>query len=139
MHDHDADLAAVRVLLIEDDAGDAVLMRELLHDAEANVELARAASVAEAEAGAAREADCVLLDLGLPDAQGANAVARVRAAAPTAAIVVHTGLDDDQRRAETMAAGAQDYIVKGSLDGVELVEVIEAAIAARRRECHSGV
>jgi DNA-binding response OmpR family regulator len=139
MHDHDADPAAVRVLLIEDDAGDAVLMRELLRDAGSTIELVHATSVAEAEAGAAREADCVLVDLGLPDALGAAAVARVRAAAPAVAIIVHTGLDDDRRRAETAAAGAQDYVVKGVLDGDELVEVIEAAIASRRRDCHSGV
>jgi DNA-binding response OmpR family regulator len=129
----------VRVLLLEDDAGDAVLTREALRDAGADVALERAESVGDAERGPAQEADCVLLDLSLPDARGPDVVRRVRAVAPDAAIIVHTGLDDDRRRAEALAAGAQDYVVKGTLEGAALAAVIDAAIARRRRETRSGV
>ena len=78
--------------------------------------------------------DLVLLDLGLPDAAGLDAVTRMRGIAPALAIIVVTGLDDDARRAQALAAGAQDYIVKGSVDGDELAERIAAAIERRRRE-----
>jgi DNA-binding response OmpR family regulator len=91
-------------------------------------------TLGQAEEGAAKAADCVLLDLGLPDAGGLDAVARVREAAPDAAIIVLTGLDDAARRASALEAGAQDYIVKGTVDGDELAAAVHAAIERRRRE-----
>jgi DNA-binding response OmpR family regulator len=130
--------SAVRVLLVEDDVGDAVLTRELLFDAGLQMSLARTMNLADAEAGAVREADCVLLDLGLPDAGGLDAVTRMRDAAPGVAIIVLTGLDDPERRASALAAGAQDYIVKGTVDGDELAAAVGAAIERRRREDASG-
>jgi DNA-binding response OmpR family regulator len=134
-----ADRSAVRVLLVEDDAGDAVLTRELLFDAGLEMSLDRTMNLADAEAGAAREADCVLLDLGLPDSGGLDAVTRVRQAAPGVAIIVLTGLDDPERRAQALAAGAQDYIVKGTVDGDQLAAAVGAAIERRRRDTASGV
>jgi DNA-binding response OmpR family regulator len=128
------DRSAVRVLLVEDDVGDAVLTRELLFDAGLAMSLDRTMNLADAEAGAVREADCVLLDLGLPDAGGLDAVTRVRQAAPEVAIIVLTGLDDPERRASALSAGAQDYIVKGTVDGDELAAAVGAAIERRRRE-----
>jgi DNA-binding response OmpR family regulator len=135
MQEHDDDpRAAVRVLLVEDDVGDAVLTRELLLDAGLDMSLGRTMNLADAEGGAALEADCVLLDLGLPDAGGLEAVTRLRKAVPEVAIIVLTGLDDDQRRASALAAGAQDYIVKGTVEGDELAAAVNAAIERRRRE-----
>jgi DNA-binding response OmpR family regulator len=131
--------AAVRVLLVEDDVGDAVLTRELLLDAGLDMSLDRTMNLADAEARAADEADCVLLDLGLPDAGGLDAVTRIRRVAPALAIIVLTGLDDDARRAEALKAGAQDYIVKGSVEGDELAARVRAAIEQRRRERASEV
>jgi PleD family two-component response regulator len=63
----------------------------------------------------------------------------MRGVAPEVAIIVLTGLDDAKRRAEALEAGAQDYIVKGSVDGAELAERVGAAIEQRRRECASEV
>jgi DNA-binding response OmpR family regulator len=136
---HDDDRAAVRLLLVEDDVGDAVLTRELLFDAGLDMSLDRTMNLGDAEARAADEADCVLLDLGLPDAGGLDAVTRIRHVAPELAIIVLTGLDDDRRRAEALEAGAQDYIVKGSVDGDELAQRVRAAIERRRRELTSEV
>jgi DNA-binding response OmpR family regulator len=135
----DDDRAAIRLLLVEDDVGDAVLTRELLLDAGLDMSLDRTMNLGDAEARAAAEADCVLLDLGLPDAGGLDAVTRIREVAPELAIIVLTGLDDAKRRAEALAAGAQDYIVKGSVDGDELAERVGTAIEQRRRECASEV
>jgi DNA-binding response OmpR family regulator len=126
--------APVRVLLVEDDVGDAVLTRELLFDAGLDMSLGRTMTLGEAEAGAAEAADCVLLDLGLPDSGGLDAVSRVREAAPGAAIIVLTGLDDPARRASALQAGAQDYIVKGTVDGDELAAAVHTAIERRRQE-----
>ena len=124
----------MRLLLVEDDVGDAVLTRELLLDAGLDMSLGRTMTLGEAEEGAASAADCILLDLGLPDSGGHDAVARVREAAPEAAIIVLTGLDDERRRATALEAGAQDYIVKGTVDGDELAAAVNAAIAQRRGE-----
>ena len=57
--------------------------------------------------------DIVLLDLGLPDAQGLGAVWRTRAAAPRVPLVVLTGLDDESLAVQALQQGAQDYLIKG--------------------------
>jgi len=121
------------VLLVEDDDGDAFLVEELLDETSAPVELLRAASLAEARPLAAG-ARCVLLDLGLPDSRGLSALEAMRLIAPRAAIVVLTGLADEYRGIEAMAAGAQDYLVKGETDGRTLVRALRYAIERRDAE-----
>jgi len=121
------------VLLVEDDDGDAFLVEELLNETPAQVRLLRASSMAEARTMAAG-ARCVLLDLGLPDSQGLSALETMRRLAPRAAIVVLTGLVDEHRGVEAMAAGAQDYLVKGEIDGKALVRALRYAIERRDAE-----
>ena len=60
--------------------------------------------------------DAVLLDLNLPDSHGVSTLTRVLSAAPSAAIVVLTGLDDPRTAREALSLGAQDWLVKGELD-----------------------
>src|SRR5258705_12366393 len=81
----------LRVLLVEDDDADAFLVRELLDEANAAIDLVVAPSLAEAAQRIAG-VDCVLLDLGLPDAQGLDGLRRLRARAQGAGICVLTGL-----------------------------------------------
>ncbi|HEU5151759.1 MAG TPA: SpoIIE family protein phosphatase [Iamia sp.] len=131
-----APLAATDVLLVEDDDGDALLVEELVVDAEEAIVLRRARTLAEAVASA-RGAQCALVDLGLPDAHGLEAVATLRAAAPDLAVVVLTGLGDRQRGVEAVAAGAQDYLVKGEVDGPALARAIRYAIERRQAEADS--
>ena len=57
--------------------------------------------------------DVILLDLGLPDAQGLEAIRRIRAAASRAPLVVLTGHDDDTMAVRALQEGAQDYLIKG--------------------------
>lgn len=64
--------------------------------------------------------DCILLDLHLPDVSGTTAVTTIREVAPHSAVIVLTGLSEAQAGAEAMAAGAQDYLVKGRV-GAELL------------------
>lgn len=124
----------LRVLLIEDDEGDAFLVRELLLDAGSGVDLQRARSLAEACSLLPGDVDCVLLDLGLPDAAGLEALRVVLERAPRIAVLVLTGLADEHRGTEAVAAGAQDYLVKGSTDGQLLTRAIRYAVERKRAD-----
>ena len=121
------------VLLIEDDDGDAVLVTELLRDAAAPVTMWRAKSLGEAKPMLAN-ATCVLLDLGLPDTTGLTGLRWLQENVPEVAVVVLTGLADEHRGEEAVAAGAQDYLVKGQVDGRLLARVIRYAVERRRSE-----
>ena len=123
------EIEPVRVLLVEDDDGDALLVEELFADARLAVSLTRARSVAEALTQL--DVDCVLLDLGLPDSAGLTGVERVRAAPQAPALVVLTGLTGGDVGVAALAAGAQDYLVKGDVDADALVRSIRYAVQRR--------
>jgi len=125
---------AVRVLLVEDDEGDAFLVRELLLDAGSEVTLSRARTLAEATLALPGDVDCVLLDLGLPDSDGLDALRGVLDVAPSIAVLVLTGLADEHRGTEAVAAGAQDYLVKGAIDGQLLTRAIRYAVERKRAD-----
>jgi serine phosphatase RsbU (regulator of sigma subunit) len=124
----------LRVLLVEDDDGDALLVEDLLELAGAPVDLRRASRLGEALRGEARSADCVLLDLDLPDSSGLTGLLELRESADAPAILVLTGLDDALRGIEAVAAGAQDYLIKGKVDGDILWRAIRYAVERRRAE-----
>ncbi|MCX5409166.1 fused response regulator/phosphatase [Streptomyces sp. NBC_00335] len=118
-----------RILLIEDDEADALLVEELLHDTELRFELTTSTSLADAHSAlAARTVDCILLDLHLPDVSGTDAVTTVRAMAPHTAVIVLTGLSEKQAGSEAMAAGAQDYLVKGKVEADLLRRTVRYAV-----------
>jgi serine phosphatase RsbU (regulator of sigma subunit) len=123
----------VQVLLIEDDDGDALLVQEYLQDAGAPVSLDRARSITEAKP-LLPAAACVLLDLNLPDAHQLQGVHWLQENVPQVAVVVLTGLADEHLGAEAVRAGAQDYLVKGQVDGALLNRVIRYAVERRRFE-----
>jgi serine phosphatase RsbU (regulator of sigma subunit) len=122
-----------RVLLIEDDDGDALLVDELLLDAGAPFSMSRARSMAEARAVLTNEL-CVLLDLELPDTRGLQGVRVLHEFRPDLAVVVLTGIADEHLGEQAVAAGAQDYLVKGQVDGYLLQRVVRYAIERRRAE-----
>jgi len=126
--------APLRILLVEDNPGDARLIRETLRDAGAHAfELRHADRLAAAlPILAAREADVVLLDLSLPDAHGLETVTRALTAAPDAAIVVLTGLDDETVAIQAVQAGAQDYLVKGQVEPGMLSRALRYAMERKR-------
>src|SRR3954447_13566746 len=123
----------LRVLLVEDDDGDALIVEDLLEESAAAVTLLHVRTLAEAMEVAAGH-DCALLDLNLPDATGIDALRRLRGAAVDLAILVLTGLDDERRGIEALAAGAQDYLIKGHVDGALLSRSIRYAVERRRAE-----
>jgi len=131
-------LEAITVLVVEDDEGDAQLVAELLDDAFPRVRLIRSRSLAEAlielggDGGGA--VDCVLLDLGLPDAAGLDALDGVRRVSPAIAVIVLTGLDDEAAGIAAVNAGAQDYLVKGQVDCALLTRAVRYAIGRRQAQ-----
>ncbi|MDP9397810.1 MAG: SpoIIE family protein phosphatase [Actinomycetota bacterium] len=123
----------IRTLLVEDDDGDAFLVQDLLEETAAPVELVRARTLAEATSELS-SVSCVLLDLGLPDTDGLSAVQKVRELAPHAAVLVLTVLADEHLGVAAVAAGAQDYLVKGSVAGDLLVRSIRYAVERQRAD-----
>lgn len=103
------------LLLVEDDPADMVLVEELLADSGIRTTLVWARTLAEAKEQLSRDGvpSCILLDLHLPDARGVEVVSQVLAVAPAAAIVVLTGLAEENAGLAAVAAGAQDYLIKG--------------------------
>ncbi len=105
----------VQVLLIEDNPGDARLLREMLNEPGSfRAELTHVECLSDALLHLRTSLPLViLLDLGLPDAHGLDAVRQVHAAAPNVPLVVLTGLDDASLATQALQEGAQDYLVKG--------------------------
>lgn len=123
------------VMLVEDDAGDALLVEELVSECQPSMDVRWVRSLAQArqELAAARP-DCVLLDLHLPDAQGLAALAAVQQAAEGIAVVVLTGLSEEGTGLAAMAAGAQDYLVKGRVDADRFGRAVRYAIQRKEVE-----
>lgn len=123
------------VLLVEDDPGDALLVEELVADSTLTMGLRWVRSMAEArEALAAEMPDCVLLDLNLPDTQGLEAVSGIRAHAEQVAVVVLTGLAEEETGLAAVAAGAQDYLVKGRVEPELFGRAVRYAIQRKQAE-----
>jgi serine phosphatase RsbU (regulator of sigma subunit) len=124
----------ISVLLVEDDEGDARLVEDELAERLPRARIARSRSLQEALAALAGEVDCVLLDLGLPDALGLDAVAQLRRHGPGVPLIVLTGLDDEAAGVAAVEAGAQDYLVKGHVNGDQLARSVNYAIGRRQAE-----
>jgi serine phosphatase RsbU (regulator of sigma subunit) len=122
------------VLLVEDDEGDARLVEDELAERLPRARISRSRTLKEALSALTSRVDCVLLDLGLPDTSGLDAVARLRAESPGIPLIVLTGLADEAAGVEAVEAGAQDYLVKGHVDGDHLSRSIRYAIGRRQAE-----
>jgi diguanylate cyclase (GGDEF)-like protein len=125
-----------RLILIEDNPGDAVLVREMLRsswpgdfafDHFDRISAARDDLLMSS-------ATCILLDLSLPDAHGLEAVERVQSFAPDVPIVVLSGLDDEDLALRAVQGGAQDYLIKGRVDDQIVSRSVRYAIERKRAE-----
>jgi signal transduction histidine kinase/CheY-like chemotaxis protein len=125
----------IRILLIEDNPGDAALLTELLAAAgPALYQLTHVKTLSEASALLDRQRfDLILLDLSLPDSQGLRTVQRTCSLAPETAIIVLTG-DAGPIDLEALRHGAQDYLLKGRFDTDLLVRAIRHAIERKAGE-----
>lgn len=124
----------LHLLLVEDDEGDALIVTEELADAAAHAQVTRVRTIAEAESALPGSFTCVLLDLRLPDATGLSGLERLRGRAPQTPILVLTGHGDERQGAKAVAAGAQDYLVKGIVDGALLARAIRYAVERQQAE-----
>ncbi len=125
-----------RVLLVEDSADDALLIEETMAVASPGTTVEHVGSLRTAleRVGGADRTTCVLLDLGLPDADGTEGVVALRARLPQAAIVVLTGRSDRETALTAIAAGADDHLPKDELSPVILERVIAHSLERRRSE-----
>jgi serine phosphatase RsbU (regulator of sigma subunit) len=133
-HGDVATAAKRRILLIEDDEGDAFLVSELLDEAGGAVDLVWVRTLVEARNAIDSSFDCVLIDLGLPDASGLEALQAVLEDAADTAVIVLTGLAEDGSGTAAVAVGAQDYLVKGHVDGELLTRSIRYAVERKRAD-----
>lgn len=129
----------IHALLVEDNAGDARLVREMLAEAGGGkVELTHASTLSEAlERLDETPFDLILLDLGLPESSGLDTFTRTHEAHAEIPIVVLSGLDDEQVAIRAVQEGAQDYLAKRHLSGGALLRAMRYAIerhGARERE-----
>jgi diguanylate cyclase (GGDEF)-like protein len=127
---------ALRVLSIEDNPGDAILVREMLRDASPDGFVLESADRLSTAVGCLLDGavDCVLLDLSLPDAEGLEALAQVRTVALDVPIIVLTGRSDEVLAVQAVHEGAQDYLIKGQVDARLLSRSINYAIERKRAE-----
>ena len=125
-----------RILFIEDNALDVRLVVEWLREARnTEYEVTEANRLADGLALIADQSfDAILVDLGLPDATGMTVIEKVRAAAPSSAIVVLSGNDDEEAAFETVRLGIQDFLVKGHADGYHLRRSLHYAMERKRLE-----
>ena len=125
-----------QLLLIEDNEDDAnLIIKALTKIEDSTFKIEWRNSLAEGKkALVANNFDLVLLDLFLPDSEGMETIEAVLDSAPTIAIVVLTGLDDDKISLQAIQAGAQDYLVKGSFHIQVLRRVIVYAIQRKNIE-----
>lgn len=143
--------ATLRLLHIEDNPADALLMQEFItescrhwnmslpHDAvqdpagaQYQVEFDTAERLADVTTARASAADCAILDLSLPDASGLDALVALRAMSQDLPIVVLTGFDDLEVGLSALRCGADDYLVKSQIDGFTLDRAVRYSIARRR-------
>ncbi len=124
----------VPILLVEDDHGDAVLVQASLSEAGvADDAITWTRTLADALAALTTAPGCILLDLGLPDAEGYTAVHKMVEAAPDTAVIVLTGRQE-RDGVDALAAGAQDYLVKDAITGELLERSIRYAIERKRAQ-----
>jgi signal transduction histidine kinase/CheY-like chemotaxis protein len=128
--------APIAILLIEDNAGDARLIRALLQEtASSHFELVHADRFSEAlTCLSQRRFDLLLLDLSLPDAYGLDTISRLESQSEGAPIVILTGLDDEEIAIKALQQGAQDYLIKGQADGQLLARALRYAIQRHKAE-----
>ncbi len=124
----------LRILLVEDNPGDARLVREVLAESNAHqFELVHVDRLRDGlEHLQSGSFDLVLLDLGLPESTGLKTLIRVHAVSPTIPIIVLTGNDDEDLGISAVRMGAQDYLVKGTVESNLLVRSMYYAIERAR-------
>jgi phosphoserine phosphatase RsbU/P len=131
----------LRVLLVEDNAEDVRLLREMFSKERSDsFQLTHLLRMHDAEIHLAKgEVDIVLLDMGLPDGHGIDTVRRVHAVAPNVAMIVLMGVEDEELAAEAIREGAQDCLIKGQIENRALPRALRHAIERHRMQAETDL
>ncbi|MFC2105431.1 GGDEF domain-containing protein [Candidatus Bipolaricaulota bacterium] len=117
-----------RILLVEDNPDEEVIVRRLLGKSSAPVDLATVARIRDClRVIDDKLVDMIVLDLSLPDSKGLEGFHRLRAHAPEIPIIILTGFSDVETAEQAVRSGAQDYLVKGQLEGNLLLHAVRFA------------
>jgi diguanylate cyclase (GGDEF)-like protein len=126
----------IKILLVEDNPGDARLVYEMLEEGGGEYSLLHVNTLGDALdqlTAHPDETDVVLLDLSLPDETGLDTLRRTLMVPHSAGVIVMTGLGDDEVGVAAAQAGALDYLVKGQVDYRALRRSLKLAMARHKR------
>lgn len=125
-----------KILLVEDNPGDAELIKTILHsDTNSGFSIHVEERLSSAVSFLSdNNVDIVLLDLGLPDSQGLGALIKIKQAFPHIPVIVITGNEDESVGVKAVQNGAQDYILKGLIPRHYLIQTIDYAIQRQESE-----
>ena len=129
----------LRVLLIEDNPGDAELVKETLADAGGFQVHCVQALLPGLDRVARGDIDLVLLDLSLPDSHGLDGLHALRTHAPSLPVVVLTGFESESLALRAVQSGAQEYVVKGTLEGPALARALQRATVRHKIQSQSSL
>jgi len=131
----------LHILLIEDNPGDAALVDAALSDAsgaEFKIHHAETLTSGLDRLVGRERIDLVLLDVSLPDSHGLDGLNAIRILAPHIPVVLLTGWDSESLALRAMQNGAQDFLVKGPLQGPALARILQQAIVRQRLNAESS-
>ncbi|MFA5119150.1 MAG: GGDEF domain-containing response regulator [Candidatus Omnitrophota bacterium] len=130
------DTKLIKILLVEDNPGDARLLKEYLSLAvSVRFEISYAGKISEAlQKNGEAHFDVILLDLMLPDSRGLETFHKMKAASGGVPVVVMSGVSDEATAMQAVQEGAQDYLVKGQVEGNLLVRALRYAIERNRMQ-----
>ena len=124
------------ILLVEDNLGDARLAQELLNECpDFDAHVTNVGRVSDARSVLSKQAiDLIFLDLGLPDSTGLEGLRRLTSMSLNAPIIVLTGSEDKTLALEALKHGAQDYLIKGTMNAEGLSRTMEYSIERKAAE-----
>ncbi len=124
---------AINVLLVEDNPGDVIILKEHLKDSGIFHDLTHSSTLKDAlKKIRENNFDVILLDLGLPESKGLDTIKKFPLADIKAPVIVMTGLDDEETALLALKEGAQDYMVKNTLDAEKIAKSIRYSIERKK-------
>ncbi len=136
LHNHPLTKEALKILLIEDNPADVVLLREMLKiERSAAIEIVSVENLSEGIRFLSQQrVDVILLDLSLPDSTGIETFRRLQKKVEQIPVIILSGFSDEKTALDSVREGAQDYLVKGEIDGNSLRRSIRYAIERTKIE-----
>jgi two-component system, sensor histidine kinase and response regulator len=126
---------SLNILIIEDNPADVYLIKDYLKSSEIKFSITHCERLSEAIEQLCKPIyDVVLLDLGLPDSWGLNTLRKIQNFKISAAVIVLTGLDDEQTASRALNEGAQDYIVKNKINTDYILHAIKYGIERKKHQ-----